>query len=218
MSAVLTTQGMLGFDCNSRLSATAAKLFQSHGYEFVLRYVPRLVQHANDLTADELGLIRAVGLGVMLVQHVESDLSWRPTAEKGTAYGETAAARCVALGIAPRSTVWLDLEAVGEGVPASDIIAYCNNWYRAVHAMGYEPGVYVGWRSGLTPDQLYWRLKARHFWGAYNLNADERPSIRGVQMRQREVRAGDVPLGVGIAIDVDVVTGDALGGFPVMDR
>jgi hypothetical protein len=217
MSATATTPGLKGFDTNTALRANTARSFYERGYSFALRYVPRVIHHDNDITSEEVGIIRAAGLGLMIVQHVEPN-AWTPTSEKGTAYGEMAASSCAVIGYPPGCTVWLDLEGVAANVPASDVIAYGNRWHDTVRAHGYQPGIYVGWHCGLTPDQLYWRLKFRAYWSAYNLDANEFPRVRGVQMRQREVRSGDVPLGVGIAFDVNLVTGDALGGFPVMDR
>ncbi len=217
MSARVTEPGLKGFDTNTRLTGGTARAFYELGYSFALRYVPRVIHHDNDITPDEAGVIRAVGLGLMMVQHVEPG-TWTPTPDKGAAYGEMAASSCATIGYPPGCTVWLDLEGVAANVPASDVIAYSNRWHDAVRAHGYQPGIYVGWRCGLTAEQLYWRLKFRAYWSAYNLDADQFPIVRGVQMRQREVKAGDVPLGIGIAFDVNLITGDALGGFPVMDR
>lgn len=217
MTVVTLHEGAIGFDTNQRLTAKTAKLFYAHGYDFALRYVPRIIQHENDVASEEVGVIRAVGLGLMIVQHVEPG-AWEPTVEKGRAYGETAAAHCEEIGYAPGCSVWLDLEEVAHNTPTESIIGYCNRWYDAVHVCGYEPGIYVGWNCGLTPTELYRRLKFRAYWGAWNLNRDQYPAVRGLQMKQRAPRAPDVPLGIGVVIDVDVVSGDALGGFPAMDR
>jgi hypothetical protein len=76
------------------------------------------------------------------------------------------------------------------------------------------PGLYIGWRCGLTPDQLYYKLKFAHFWAAYNLNNDEEPSVRGVQMKQNAALKSDIPPGMGAPIDTDRVLIDKLGGLP----
>jgi hypothetical protein len=220
MSAIVTTEAMRGIDCKVVLTAADAERCVDHGYEFVLRYIPRIDRHANDLTPEEARVIRAAGLGLIAVQHVESESCWRPSLPKGTQYGTTAATECVAMALAPGTSVFLDLEGVDLTVDDAATIGYCNNWYACVKAMGFTPGLYVGWRCGLTPDQLYRRLKFDSYWSAYNLNSDEFPSVRGVQMRQRVAKPSDIPAGIASSIvdDVDVVTGDALGGFPVMDR
>jgi hypothetical protein len=216
MTATIIPGGFRGFDCNVPLTALTARRFYEHGYTFVLRYVPRIAQRAGDLTAEEISIIRAAGLGLMPVQHVEPN-EWTPTPSKGGSYGRAAAVRCLELGIAPETSVWLDLESVAAGVPTAEVIGYCNNWYKAVRDVGFSPGIYVGWQCGLSAHDLYWRLKFRAFWSAYNLDSDQHPVVRGVQMHQREPKPDDLPHGVGIAIDVNLVSGDALGGLPVMD-
>jgi hypothetical protein len=153
----------------------------------------------------------------MLVQHVESDREWIPSSEKGRIYGDTAAASANRIGYAPGATLWLDLEGVGVGVPQSVVIAYCNRWHERVSAAGYQPGLYVGWHCGLTAYDLYWRLKFAAYWSAYNLDTNEHPAVRGVQMRQRAAKPDDYPNGIPFAIDVNVITGDALRGFPMID-
>lgn len=189
---------------------------RAHGYTFVIRYVPRVTHHANDIAPEEVGIIRATGLGLMLVQHVEEP-GWIPSSAKGGDYGDMATDEARRVGYAPGASLWLDLEGVAHNVPASIVIAYANRWYDRVFAAGYMPGVYVGDRCGLTATELYWRLKFRAYWSAYNLNADQFPVVRGAQLWQQTPTAEDVPTGVGLVIDVDVVSGDALGGVPIMD-
>jgi hypothetical protein len=215
--AVPARIGMLGVDLNTPLTARDATALAAHGYSFVLRYVPRLVQHPNDLTGAEFDTIRAAGLGLMIVQHVESEGAWTPTRAKGAAYGACAAKRSIALGVAPQTVVWLDLEGVAPDVPHGEVITYCNTWHDAVVSAGFTPGLYVGWHCGLTANELYHALWFRHYWASYNLNADEYPAIRGVQMRQRAPTHDDYPAGFPAAFDVNLVTGDQLGGLPVMD-
>src|SRR3954466_10782917 len=75
---------------------------------------------------------------------------------------------------------------------------------------------YVGWHCRLTPKQLYQELRFTHYWAAYNLNSDQAPAIRGVQLRQSASKPVDVPPGVVIAFQADVVRTDALGGRPTV--
>lgn len=208
--------GALGFDTSNIVSAKAARLFVDEGYAFALRYVPRVTHHPSDVTAEELRALKAAGLGVMLVQHCEMP-GWIPSAQKGVAYGDMAGAEADRVGLAKGTTVWLDLEGVAATVPSPITIAYCNAWHDRVASLGYTPGLYVGDHCGLTASELYWRLKFRGYWGAYNLDRDRFPLVRGLQMKQREARSDDIPLGCGVVIDVDVVSGDALGGLPMMD-
>jgi hypothetical protein len=152
----------------------------------------------------------------MPVQHVESESSWKPTDDKGRQYGQAAADACMAAGIPSGTTVWLDLEGVAEDTSHEQVIRYCNLWHDAVAAAGFEPGIYVGWHCGLTPVELYGRLKFSHYWAAYNLNADEYPITCGVSMKQHAAASGDKPGGVTFDIDTDVVLGDKMGRFPTL--
>lgn len=206
-------KGAKGFDCNAAVRASDAARFVNDGYRFAVRYVPRETAHANDITSDEMQALLNAGLGVMLVQHVESDTSWMPTDDKGRRYGATAAAIAKAVGYPKGATLWLDLEGVSLMATVDVVARYANLWFDAVNAAGYFPGIYVGWHAGLTADQLYRRLKFVRYWGAYNLNADQRPATRGVCMQQSPGRA---PEGVPFPVDVDTVTGDKLGGLPML--
>jgi len=145
-------------------------------------------------------------LALMAVQHVEAE-GWRPSLELGKTYGSHAAANAAEVGFPAGVNVWLDLEGVNHQVSAEDVIAYCNAWHREVAAAGYAPGIYVGASAILTGDQLYWRLRMRHYWKS----GSSVPSIpeRGYQLVQRIV-PGDVV--AGIAIDRNVTKTDSFGG------
>lgn len=217
MSITTLAAGARGIDCNTALTETTARAISEHGYSFVLRYVPRVTNHQGDVTVAELDIIRASGLGLMAVQHVEAG-EWYPTGLKGIVYGTTAAKRCLTIGLARGTSVWCDLESVATDVAPDDVVAFCNQWYKPVSEAGYKPGLYVGWHCGLDAKALYYKLRFASYWSAYNLNADEYPVKRGVQMHQRAAKPEDIPPGVHFPIDVNLVTGDALGGFPVIDR
>jgi hypothetical protein len=215
-SAKAIPAGTLGFDCNNPLDAEGAVAFYEHGYRFAVRYVRRELARTTDLSAAEIQRLHDAGLAVGVVQHVESESSWVPSTDKGNEYGVNAAAACGLIGIPQGVVIWCDLEGVAKGTPAATVLAHCNAWFDAVAGQGYVPGIYVGWRCGLTPDQLYRGLKFSHYWGAYNLNADEEPSVRGIQMKQHAALRKDVPSRVGFPIDTDSVKADKLGGLPTM--
>jgi len=208
--------GVRGFDVNAPLTADSAAAFSRHGYRYAIRYVRRQPKHKYDLTADEANAILDTGLALGVVQHVESAGAWTPTADKGAANGEVAAEEATAIGIPAGVCVWCDLEGVARGTPADAVIDYCNRWHAAVAAAGFVPGLYVGWHCGLTQSQLYRSLRFTHYWGAYNLDTDEAPAVRGLQMRQGAARPVDRVTGFDVAFDTDVVVGDALGGFPTV--
>lgn len=218
MTMTQAPSGVRGFDCNTPLTAAIASAFVAAGYAFVCRYVPRGAHpSAHDLSASELATLHAAGLAVVPVQHVENETSWVPSAQKGADYGAAAAAACSAIGVAPETTVFCDLEGVDLSVPASVVVAYLKAWHAAVRAAGFHPGLYVGWHSGLSALQLYYALPFDCYWGAYNLNADEAPHLRGICMKQHVAKHGDVPPQVAIEIDVDTIDADDLGGLPCVD-
>lgn len=208
------TDGMRGFDTSERVDRKDASAFFDHGYRFAVRYVRREKSHPGDLKADEAEWLLGAGLGLMIVQYVESALEWSPSAEKGAKNGSVAAEEVLKLAVPAGVTVWCDLEGVAPGTPHRMVIDYCNRWYKAVASAGYLPGLYVGWHCGLTPRELYRELRFVQYWSAYNLNADEMPAVRGVQMRQGEPTLEDVPAKVHIGFDTNVVCADKLGGLP----
>lgn len=176
-------RGTLGFDCNTRVSLAQARAFQSAGYRFVVRYVRRSTKHDYDISAGELvGLLNS-GLAVMIVQHVAAE-GWVPTTALGGAYGAIAAQEASAVGYPRKCILWCDLEGVSPGADPRDVIGFCNAWYDKVREAGFDAGLYVGYGCGLSADQLYYKLKFRRYWGAYNLNTDSVPSVRGTCMEQ----------------------------------
>jgi hypothetical protein len=208
--------GVRGFDTAERVTANAAAGFRRHGYRFAVRYVRRDKPHASALSANEARALLDVGIGLMLVQYVESDTSWSPTAAKGSTNGAVAASEAEKLGVPWGVTVWCDLEGVARGTPSQRVIDYCNRWHIAVTSAGYVAGLYVGYHAGLTPMQLYRALRFSHYWSAYNLNADEFPAVRSVQMSQARRTTRDAVPGVTIDFQTDRVVTDHLGGRPTL--
>lgn len=208
--------GARGFDANSKITADAARALRAHGYAFAVRYVRRSAVHSYDLSKAEVDTILGAGLGLMIVQHVAPE-DWVPTPTMGDLYGHIAAQETLKLGIPAGVTVWCDLEGVKSGTPHADVIGFCNAWYAAVKAAGFDPGLYVGFGAGLTAEELYRTLHFKRYWGAYNLNADGVPAVRGLQMRQLVAKASDlIPGFTNQNLDVDVIKADALGGTPAV--
>jgi hypothetical protein len=141
---------------------------------------------------------------------------WKPSGALGRQYGIVAANEAHDVGYPMGGTVWCDLEGVARGVPASEVVEFCNNWFREVALLGYTPGLYVGYGAGLSASDLYRKLRFEHYWGAYNLDADAEPIVRGLQMHQLVARAADRVPGCPFEIDVDVIAIDARGGTPLL--
>src|SRR5437867_4842271 len=117
--------GVRGFDANLIIPPNAAAAFIQRGYRFCVRYVRRQTVHDFDLTPDEADGLIGAGLGLMVVQHVESETAWTPTAAKGAANGDVAATEAQQIGIPPGGMVWCDLEGVtaSEVAPSQDVDA-----------------------------------------------------------------------------------------------
>lgn len=197
--------GAMGFDVNHVLTADQALGFKNAGYSFCIRYVPRTAAlAAGNLTNAEALAILGAGLALMPVQHVSLP-GWSPNTNLGTMYGNFAATWSAQTIQLPKGmNVWCDLEGVADGTAAQDVIAYCQAWYSAVHAAGYVPGIYVGYGTGLTSDQLYNDISFQHYWRAYN---GPLVSTRGFQLLQKTEKTLN-----GITFDPDVTQLDNEGG------
>ena len=159
----------------------------------------------NDLTAAEAQGILDAGLALMPVQHVQAG-EWMASGSLGATYGGNAASFVAAIGFPAGVNVWLDLESVSTASSEADVAAYCNEWFDAVAAGGFTPGIYVGWQPVLTNSELFHSLKFQHFWGAYNVDAVI-PN-RGWQMKQSPATQQIA----GIDHDVNETHVDGLGG------
>lgn len=210
MKSITLPDGALGFDTNSVVSAASAALFAGHGYSFACRYIRRSAVHEYDLTMREIAVLHACMIAVIPVQHVESELSWEPTATKGHLNGHVAVSELRRLQLPERTLVFCDLE----GTTGGDPIAYVRAWEDEVLSADFVPGVYVGWHCGISRTDLYKRLKSQHYWGAGNLNTDEAPAVRGLQLKQHWPRREDAIPHVTINFNTDTVTTDALGDRP----
>ncbi len=215
-NVVTAPDGVRGVDTSETVTASAASALHNHGFRFCVRYVRRDKPHASALSSKEATSLLNAGLGLMVVQYVESESAWTPMASKGSLNGGIAASETAKLEIPPGVTIWCDLEGVKAGTPARNVIDYCNHWYSAVIGAGYVPGLYVGYHAGLTPMQLYRSLRFTHYWGAYNLNADQYPAVRGLQMKQSQPQPDDSLTGLGLNFQVDRVSADTLGGRPTV--
>ena len=207
--------GVKGLDCNTTVTAQQAADLVASGFRFIFRYIRNEQYHQTDLTADELSMLMAAGLAVMPVQHV-TPAYWVPTANLGHEHGATAANGCITLPILPGCSVWMDLEGVRPGTLQQQVIDYGNNWYDALKVVGYNPGCYVGDHPGLPAMPLYNRLKFRQYWSAYNLDKEQYPAVRGVQVTQHAARPEhNVPSSVIYPVDVDFSQEDQLRGLPL---
>jgi hypothetical protein len=196
-----------GFDwSDGALSLADAQGYYAKGYRFCVRYVSRTpaLQASNaangtpDLSQTEAQNILDAGLALMVVQHVPK-AGWAPTPGLGGQYGTCAAQFTAAAGVIKGVNVFLDLEGIAPGTDPNAIIQYCTDWFNAVAAAEYEPGIYIGFDVWLSPDDLYGKLPFKHYWKAGGNVSDV--ATRGYQMIQ--TIAGD--------FDSDVTQNDKLG-------
>lgn len=197
--------GAHGFDADTPLSLELARQFATSGYQFCVRYLSLgSNEDASDLSASEAQDILEAGLALMTVQHVREP-GWSPNAAMGKSDGQNTAAHAKTVGLLPGVNIWCDLEGVANGMAAQDVADYCSQWFEAVSAAGYAPGLYVGSDAGLSGAQLY-ELPFQHYWQSCS-SVPEIPQ-RGYQMVQTLVPQ---PVN-GIGIDADQTQTDQLGG------
>lgn len=205
--------GAKGFDTDSVVTDAVLTAAEARGYRYIGRYVTRTAPHDYDLSLPEAQRIIAAGFGLFLIQHVAPD-GWVPSGGLGTSYAQTALLAAIALRMPYGTPIVLDLEGVKPGTPAAAVIDYANSWHALVAGHGFLPAIYLGWRSGISGKDAYWKLRFTHYFAAYNLNADQYPAVRGVQLQQaKQVKVG------GILVDPLTAAVDRLGGaFPVLRR
>jgi len=140
----------------------------------------------------------------MPVQHVRNP-GWSPNAPLGQQDGQNAASNAQDVGFPVGVNVWCDLEGVGNSVSPQDVIDYCQAWYTAVNAAGFVPGIYVGFGTKLTGQQLF-DLSFQHYWKSQSTV----PAIpeRGYQL----IQFLPSTTAFGVAIDLDITQTDGKGG------
>lgn len=201
--------GALGFDANTKISATAAKALKSDGFDFGVRYLTRGTEPAaHDLDREEAETLRAAGLALMAAQHV-APAGWMPTTELGRTYGDNAVCHARAIGLPGGVTIWLDLEGVHGSADSGTVIEYCNAWHRRVEDGGYHPGIYVGVDCRLSGEQAFGQLHMTAYWRSGTAGT-EGPT-RGYCMAQSIIPGDRVG---GVEIDRNIVMEDNLGTTP----
>jgi hypothetical protein len=179
---------------------------KAHGFTFCLRYVSRGErQQANDLHEAEARTILNTRLALMPVQHV-ARAGWSPTKNLWSTYGRNAALHVREIGFPPGVNVWLDLEGVKSSSSHVAVIDYCNGWIAEVESAGFVPGVYIGARAILTSEEIFWRLRARHFWRSGSRVPDV--PHRGYQLIQKIIRNDEID---GVEIDRNLTVNDNFG-------
>jgi Domain of unknown function (DUF1906) len=196
----------VGCDTSSKLDHAAACRLSDAGLVFVVRYVSIGYEGAGDIDADEASAITDAGLALMLVQHVRRP-PWSASASEGLADGGQAHANALAAGYPEGCTLWCDLEGVEPSTPTHAIIDYCQQWSIAI-APTFEAGLYVGYGTGLTSEQLYALHGVVRYWSDFG---NRTVTTRGFCMKQ--LAPPDLKLS-GVDVDLDVCHADELGSRP----
>jgi len=198
--------GLHGIDTNTVLDERLCRAAKARGFSFCLRYVSRGErEQTGDLHEAEARIILNSGLALMPVQHVARP-GWSPKKALGSIYGRNAAAHVREIGFPPGVNVWLDLEGVKSPSSHATVIEYCNAWIAEVEFAGFVPGVYIGARAILTGEEIFWRLRARHFWKSGS-RVPEVPH-RGYQLIQKIIRNDKID---GVEIDRNLTVNDNFG-------
>jgi len=198
--------GLHGIDTNTVLDAADCRAITTRGFSFCIRYVSRSESlPSKDLSTAEASVVLDAGLALMPVQHVARS-GWSPSRALGETYGKNAAAHVRSIGFPAGVNVWLDLEGVKRSATHASVIDYCNAWFAEVIDAGFVPGVYVGASAILTGDELFWRLRTRHYWKS----GSKVPDIphRGYQMIQKIIPNDKIN---GVAIDRNLTQNDLFG-------
>jgi Domain of unknown function (DUF1906) len=207
MSAIARpSRAKLGFDTEAHLNGRQSVGLRSAGYELCGRYVSLPNNPIGaDIDADEFAMLIAAGFEVILFQHVRSP-PWHPEAHSGVDDGECAAAHALRVGYPLGAHLWLDLEGIASGAPAT--IVFAEAWQSAVRAAGFSAGCYSGYDVPLSPEALY----LLHGFNSYASDAGPRSvATRGYWLKQHQERVV-----AGVRIDHDTLGPDLLGDVAIV--
>jgi hypothetical protein len=89
-----------------------------------------------------------------------------------------AVGHAAALGLEPKTPIYMDLEAYGRGATCRDaVLTFLDSWTRGVRALGYTPGVYSSVASGIRDlGEATGMAKPSEVWFAH---WDKKPDVHG---------------------------------------
>ena len=183
------------------------------GYKGVFRTLPLPGNSsAGDLSALEARLICSSGLELGVYQHVRGTKAggflWKPSQCNARADAQAAAAHAKLCGLPAAMHLYQDLEGVDDTATATQL--YTEAWSNEMVLAEFLAGLYIGFRSQLTPAELYVIPRVTSYWGApgYGLSV----AIRGCAVKQRSAAVTVA----GVQFDEDDVDTDRLGDVPVI--
>ena len=149
-----------------RINLAQARQYLNRGFRFCIRYISRTPESRK--AHEENGTPESSQARGARYSKCRSRSHDGPTCrshwlgadhEFWKEYGENAGGYASEAGLLEGVNVWLDLEDIPAGTQHQDIIDYGNAWFDAVQNSGYEPGVYIGFKVWLSPDELFLKLK-----------------------------------------------------------
>ena len=161
MIAEPARNGAVGFDTDTPLTAALCQSLPLLDYEFAIRYVSHAAPRSIDLTATEAQMITDAGMALMVVMHPLA-AGWSPSASLGLAHGK-AVLRNLPANLPSGMAVWCDLEGLAQ-TPNGITCSYVNSWSAIIRNAGWQPGLYVGYDTWLTGEQLYENLTLNRYW------------------------------------------------------
>ena len=201
---------MKGFDVNCKLSYEKALEFKNLGYDFVIRYVGREKKTVSkDIDAVEKNNILRAGLGLGIVQHCPPDPGIIPSASTGALWGKNAVIYSREAEYEEDCVVYLDLEDIAPEFATKKqfIYDFGSYWYEEALKGDYSPGVYNGFDTYLTSEELYYKLRFKYYWKSFSNVPDVYK--RGYSMFQKtQIKVN------GIFIDPDEMMPDRFGLQP----
>lgn len=212
MKVVQATPGQWA-DTEWRITPHVAESLVKAGYVGVMRYVSlpdpndptKLESKAFDVTGVEVGCILDAGLQLILVQHVRNP-QWMPKAHDGRLDASAAAMHADSVGYPAGAHLFADWEGAA-GTP-DESTRYLEDWGRTARAGGFLGGLYVGYSTILSPDELYSLPDFTSYW------SDRGPRI--VSVRGFSIKQGGAVTVAGVEFDVDTVTADRKGDLPMV--
>lgn len=193
------TPGLKGWDTRDQETPTQISCLSAAGYSF------DVVNTIGDMWQNEYNAAAAAGMKVVLFQGYDPTTWKTPSAAKARAVIVSQKAKTAKYPTGGQ--IFLNVEDnVNEGVTASAMLTWINNWAAEVRTHGFQPGVYVGVPQLLTVAQIN-SLRNVVFWRSASSSAPQ--AGQGFVVRQLAISQS--ACGISGGIDTDIVGTDSTG-------
>ncbi len=200
--ATVVTPGLKGYDNLAAENQSQINCLSAAGYSF------DVIDVIGDAWQGEYNAAAAAGMTIVMFQGFDAT-TWATPAQ-GTTRGGIIAAKATLARYPKGAQIFLNLEQntpqAAPGVTVAKMLAWINNWTRAVRSAGYVPGIYVGVPQLLTAGQIN-TIAGAVFWRSASSSAPQ--AGRGFVVRQPSVSRP--ACGIVNGIDTDVAGIDTRG-------